>query len=300
MPDFDLSVTICSWNTLADTRACLKSLEAIRDEASFEVIVIDNHSRDGSAEMVASEFPWVRLFTMGQNLGFTGGHNLALRERKGRHAFLLNSDATVHPGALRTLLDYLAAHPDCGMLGPKLLNPDGSLQFSCRRFPNPVAAMFRNTFLGRLFPKNRYTRDYLMQDWDHDKEREVDWVSGAAFLVNGDLMDKIGTFDDAFFMYCEDVDWCWRAWKAGFKVVYVPQAVVTHAIGKSTDKAANRMILRFHVSMLRFYTKNMLPERPALARPFLYVFATTALGARAMLFIVKNWFDAVKRRLRRR
>ena len=300
MPDFDLSVTICSWNTLEDTRACLQSLSAVRDEADFEVIVVDNNSRDGSADMVAGEFPWVRLFRMDKNLGFTGGHNLALRERKGWHAFLLNSDAKVHPGALRTLLEYVAAHPDSGMLGPKLLNPDGTLQFSCRRFPNPIAAMFRNTFLGRLFPKNRFTREYLMLDWDHDKQREVDWVSGAAFLANGAMIDKIGTFDDAFFMYCEDVDWCWRAWKAGFRVVYVPQAVVTHAIGRSTDRAANRMILRFHVSMLRFYRKNMLPEKAAVLRPFLYAFATCALGVRAMLFIVKNWFDAVKRRLRPR
>lgn len=300
MPDFKLSVTICSWNTQADLRACLQSLEAERSNPpNFEVLVVDNNSRDGSPDMVEKEFPWVRLFRMDRNLGFTGGHNYALAQKKGQHAFLLNSDTVVHPGALDEVVRFLEARQEVGIVGPKLLNPDGSLQYSARRFPNPLAAMFRNTFLGRLFPKNRYTRDYLMQDWDHNSSREVDWVSGAAFLVRDEVMEKIGLFDTDYFMYCEDVDWCWRTWKAGFKVVYDPAAVITHAIGRSTDQAANKMILRFHVSMLRFYRKNMLPEMNPLARPIAYTLATAALTARAMLFITKNGLDAVRRRLRR-
>jgi len=349
MPDLKLSVTICSWNTREDLRACLASLEKefknppLREgrerdlqpktssdgpsqktatpkhrstepaedsnaanrqpptancAARFEVIVIDNNSRDGSADMVAQDFPWVRLFRMDQNLGFTGGHNFALQRREGQHAFLLNSDTVVHRGALRELVDFLEARPEVGIVAPKLLNPDGSLQYSARRFPNPVAAMFRNTFLGRLFPKNRYTRDYLMQDWDHASEREVDWVSGAAFLVRDEVMEKVGLFDTDYFMYCEDVDWCWRTWKAGYKVVYDPAAVVTHAIGRSTDQVANKMILRFHVSMLRFYRKNTLPEMTPVARPFAYALACAALTARAMLFITKNGVDALRRKFK--
>lgn len=359
MPDFKLSVTICSWNTQDDLRACLASLvpeldnppsgminpplresregELLPPEVNqapnppgsrqadtplnppsrgetapsnppilqssntakpwFEVIVVDNASKDGSPDMVEKEFPWVRLYRMDRNLGFTGGHNFALEHRKGQHAFLLNSDATVHPGALNELVEFVEADPKRGIVGPKLLNPDGSLQFSARKFPNPVAAMFRNTFLGRLFPKNRFTRDYLMQDWDHSESREVDWVSGAAFLVRDAVMEQIGLFDPEFFMFCEDVDWCWRSWKAGFTVVYDPAAVVTHAIGRSTDKAPNRMILRFHVSMLRFYRKNMIPEMNVFARPFAYVLAAGALTLRAMLFITKNGFDALRRKL---
>ena len=298
MADFELSVTICSWNTAEDLRECLLSLEAARDEASFEVIVVDNNSEDGSPDMVAKEFPGVTLVRSLQNLGFTGGHNLALEGRRGRHAFLLNSDATVHPGALKALLAYHAEHPECGMLGPKILNPDGSLQLSCRRFPNPVAALFRNTLIGRLFPHNRFTREYLMADWDHDVPREVDWVSGAAFFVSGELIDSIGTFDPEYFMFCEDVDWCFRARKAGWKVVYVPAAVVTHAIGRSTDKAPNRMIGQFHRSMLRFYTKNMLPSMAPWQRPFAWTFAALALSARGGSFILKNKWDALRRRVR--
>ena len=208
MPDFDISITICSWNTLEDTRACLQSLREAKDEGSFEVVVVDNASEDGSADMVESEFPEFVLLRQYTNLGFTGGHNLAIEQAKGRDVALLNSDTVVHPGAIRTIIAYMGAHPETGVVGPKLLNPDGSLQMSCRRFPNPVAAAFRNTWLGRMFPNNRYVREYLMADFEHDQPREVDWVSGAALFIRREVIEKIGLLDDEFFMYCEDVDYC--------------------------------------------------------------------------------------------
>lgn len=300
MPDLEVSITICSWNTIEDTRICLQSLADRRDEASFEVIVVDNNSEDGSPDMIAAEFPWVRLERMYQNLGFTGGHNHAFALRRSPHAFCLNSDTIVHPGAIRGLLDYLAANPEAGIVAPKLLNPDGTLQYSCRRFPNPLAALFRNTPIGRLFPKNRFTRDYLMQDMDHSEVGPVDWVSGAAFVVRKEVFDEVGAFDPEYFMFCEDVDWCWRVWKSGRKVVYYPLSLVTHAIGRSTDKAPNRMIGRFHRSMFRFYVKNQLPERPLLWRPFAFFGAGLALAMRAGLFILKNKFDVLKRWLSKR
>ncbi|MBI1757530.1 MAG: glycosyltransferase family 2 protein [Fimbriimonas ginsengisoli] len=296
MPDFELSVTICSWNTLAELEECLCSLEAALQETCFEVIVVDNNSEDGSPEMVERRFPWVRLYRMGQNLGFTGGHNFALAQRHAASALLLNSDAAVRPGALRALADFSRSRPDVGIVGPKLVNPDGSLQFSCRRFPNPTAALFRNTPLGRMFPNNHFTRDYLMSDWPHDQPRDVDWVSGAAMFVSGEMMARVGLMDPEYFMFCEDVDWCYRCHEAGLKVVYLPGAVVTHAIGRSTDKAPNRMIDRFHRSMFRFYRRNMLPKLPWPVRPFAYVGAASALTARAALFIAKNRLDDWRRR----
>jgi len=299
VPDLDLSITICSWNTVDDLRACLKSLELVEDEATFEVIVIDNNSEDGSPQMVAQEFPWVRLEAMSVNLGFTGGHNHAFPLRSGTHVLPLNSDTIVHEGALRGLMAYLTEHPDVGILGPKLLNPDGTLQYSCRRFPHPMAALFRNTPLGKLFPNNPFTRDYLMQSWDHDSVAEVDWVSGAAFLIRGDLLDQLQGFDPEYFMFCEDVDLCWRAWKAGMKVVYIPDSVITHAIGRSTDKAPNRMIGRFHRSMFRFFSKNVVPEQPLLLRPFSLLVAGFGLSLRAGFFILKNKIDVIKRRIGR-
>jgi len=295
MSDLELSVTICSWNTSEDLRACLQSLEEAQDEARFEVIVIDNNSEDGSPDMVQQSFPWVRLFRMSTNLGFTGGHNFAIEKRAAGPVFLLNSDATVHPGAIRSMLDYVEANPKAGIVGPKVLNPDNTLQLSCRRFPNPLAALFRNTFVGKLFPKNRFTREYLMLDWTHDGPREVDWVSGCAFLAREEVIRDVGVLDPEYFMFCEDVDWCFRTWKGGYKVIYLPDAVVTHAIGRSTDKAPNRMIGRFHRSMLRFYQKNMLPEVFLPLRPLALTGAAFALGVRASLFIAQNKLDKIKR-----
>lgn len=298
MPATELTVTICSWNTQQDLRACLASLEAERDGLAFETIVVDNASHDGSPDMVEQEFPWVRLLRQKSNLGFTGGHNLALAHRTGRHAALLNSDTVVHPGAIRTLLDALQ-EPGVGIVGPKLLNPDGSLQFSCRRFPNPVAAAFRNTFLGSWFPNNPYVRDYLMQEFDHAQRREVDWLSGAALIVRGEVLDQVGLLDESLFMYCEDVDLCKRCWEAGWRVVYVPEAVVTHAIGRSTDQVADRMIVRFHRSMLRFWTKHLVSKAWWPLRPLAWLAAALALAARASMFLLKNRLDDLRRRFSR-
>lgn len=297
MQDFELSITICSWNTIDDLRACLQSLRENQDEANFEVLVIDNASSDGSPDMVEQEFPEFRLLRQTTNLGFTGGHNLAIKERRGHHVALLNSDTVVHKGAIKTLVEYMREHPEVGIVGPKLLNPDGSLQYSCRKFPNPVAAAFRNTFLGRLFPNNKYTRDYLMQDWDHSQPQTVDWLSGAAMFIRKEVIDTVGVLDNNLFMYCEDVDLCKRAWLGNFQVMYLPEAVITHAIGRSTDKAANKMIVRFHRSMFRYYGKHTVKESALIFRPFLLAFAAVALTVRASLFLLKNLLDAIRRKL---
>ena len=297
MPDFDLSITICSWNTLEDLRVCLASLVVAQEDADFEVIVIDNASTDGSPDMVEKEFPQFRLLRQSENLGFTGGHNVGIKARRGRDIALLNSDTIVRYGAIRRMMQYMRDTPTAGIIGAKLLNPDGSLQFSCRSFPNPVAAAFRGTILGRLFPNNRFTREYLMTDWHHDDPRKVDWVSGAALFVRGEVIDELGGLDPKFFMYCEDVDLCKRCAELGFDVMYLPDAIITHAIGRSTDKVANKMIVRFHRSMLRYYAKHTLPKSFVLLRPLLYIAAVLALSARATMFLLRNFFDAIRRKL---
>lgn len=299
MADFNLSITICSWNTLSDLRACLQSLREVKDEADFEVIVVDNNSEDGSPDMVEKEFPEFTLLKQSRNLGFVGGHNLAVQSRKGRHAALLNSDTVVHKGAIAKLSEALDQNPDWGIIGPKLLNPDGSLQYSCRRFPIPMAAAFRNTFLGRLFPNNKQTSDYLLKSWDHQDTREVDWVSGAALFMSESAIKKVGILDPLYPWSCEDVDLCKRTWDTGFKVMYLHDAVITHAIGRSSDKAPNRMIYKVHQSMFRYFKRHILPDSPLLVRPFYLAFTACGLMARAGLFLTKNKIDVVKRKLGR-
>ena len=269
----DIAVIVVNWNACEDLRHCLNSLYAApTPRVEFAVWIVDNASTDGSAEMVAREFSQVNLRVNTENLGFSKANNQAiaeaLAETDTRSIFLLNSDAAVHAGALDALVAWADANPNAGIVGPKVLNPDGTLQLSCRRFPSLGAGFFRNTYLGRLFPKNKFAKDYLMQDFDHAHTLPVDWVSGCAMLLRRDLVEEIGALDERFYMYCEDVDICQRAWSAGREVVYFPEAVVTHAIGRSSDKNADTMIIEFHRSWYEFDRKrhpnSSLPRRAAV------------------------------------
>lgn len=294
--DFELSITICSWNTKEDTRKCLQSIYDCYHEGKIETIVIENASEDSSAEMIENEFPWVKLIKLKQNVGFAKGHNIGFKESKGEILMALNSDTIVHGGALKKLISFFMQNKDVGIAGPKLLNPDGSLQYSCRKFPTPLAALFRNTPLGKMFPKNKFARDYLMQDWAHDESRDVDWLSGAALCIKRELYEKIGGFDEQFFMYLEDVDLCKRAHEAGYRVVYLPDAIITHAIGRSSDRVANEMIKQFHKSMMLYYKKHNLRKIFILFRPFAFVFAKLFLWLRQTTLLIKNKLDDWKRR----
>ncbi len=231
-----------------------------------EVFVVDNASDDGSAEMVSTEFPRTRVIRNATNLGFGSANNLAIRECRGDYVLLLNPDTIVQPRALELLVTGMEAHPQAGIGGAKLLNGDGSLQYSCRRFPTFAAGAFRNTVLGRLFGQNSQVRDYLMTDYDHAAIAEVDWVSGAALCIRRATLDQLGLLDEAFFMYCEDVDWCYRAHQTGWKVLYFPDAVITHLIGRSSDLAVECMVRAHHMSMGIFYQKHYAPATPLLLR----------------------------------
>lgn len=252
----DITVSIVNWNTRDELRTCLESVlpqEGVR----LEVIVVDNASTDGSPEMVRAEFgERVTLMANSANLGFGAGHNQVIRASSGRYVLLFNPDCRMlTPDVLSKMLGYVDSQPQVGILGPKVLNRDGSLQFSARRFPPMLAAIFRHTILGRLFPKNRFVREYMMTDWAHDEVTDVDWLSGAALLARREMIDQIGLLDERFFMYCEDIDWCRRAHRAGWRVVYFPMASVTHRIGAASDQNPVAMIRQHHRSMLRYFLK---------------------------------------------
>ena len=280
----DIAVIIVNWNAREDLRHCLQSLLGDpKPVVDCSVWVVDNASSDGSPAMVASEFPDVHLIVNTDNVGFSKANNQAIAQTDSRYTFLLNSDAAIHPGALEGLVAYADAHPKAGIIGPKVLNPDGSLQFSCRRFPSLGAGFFRNTYLGRLFPNNKFARDYLMTDFDHAHDLPVDWVSGCAMLLRRDLIAEIGALDERFYMYCEDVDICQRAWDAGREVVYAPSAVVTHAIGRSSDKNADKMIVEFHRSWYEYDLKRH-PKSSEIRRAAVY----SGLWLRAAVRIAKR------------
>jgi GT2 family glycosyltransferase len=268
-----LSIVIVSWNVREDLRECLQSL--LRDEGSrlesgeIEIIVVDNASTDGTAEMVNLEFPRVKLLVNSQNLGYTKANNIGINHSRGKYILLLNPDTVVHQGALQALIDCAESHPEAGIIGAKLLNPDGSVQRSARSFPDIGAGLFRNTFLGRLFPNNPFVRRYLLADFGYDEVREVDWVSGAAMLVRRDLVERIGGLDERFWAYCEDVDLCWRAWQAGYKVLFCPNAVITHKVGRSSDQRLVPSLIQHHKSMWLFYLKNYRHRYPLILFPLI-------------------------------
>ena len=283
----DVTVSIVNWNTRDELRECLKSVLAQDGSVTFEANVVDNASTDGSAEMVRSEFAdRVNLTENATNSGFAAAQNVSIRQSRGRYVFLTNPDCRLlGEDVLRKMVEFMDASPDIGMLGPRIVNPDGSLQYSARRFPTMLAAGFRHTLLGRLFPNNRFVRRYMMTDWAHDRIADVDWLSGSALMARKAAIDEIGLLDERFYMYVEDVDWCKRAHLAGWRVVYFPDVTVSHRIGAASDQNAVEMIREHHRSMLRYFLKHNRRSPRILLTPLVMI--ALWIRARARISLVQ-------------
>ncbi|MCE5216917.1 glycosyltransferase family 2 protein [bacterium] len=253
----DLTVCIVSWNVREDLSRCLDSLRAGVGGLAHEIIVVDNASTDGSLDMVGERYPEVLIVRNDTNAGFAAANVQGMASAHGRYVLLLNPDTLVPPGALAELVAFADAHSTAGVIGPKLVYGDGRLQYSCRCFPTISAALFRNTWLGALFPRARASSCYLMEDWAHDEVRPVDWVSGACMMIRREALEQVGTLDTSFYWGSEDVDYCWRMHKTGWDVLYTPTPVITHFVGRSTDQAVLRTIARTHRSMYRLYRKHL-------------------------------------------
>lgn len=252
-----LSIVIVNWNTRDLLRACLESMRPHLMDSSFEIVVVDNASQDGSGRLIETHFPSVTLIQMRENVGFSRANNAGIRATQGQYLLLLNSDTEVREDAFEKMCDYLDANPNVGVLGAQLLNPNGSLQASCRTFPSYRTAFFhRNSFLSKVFPRNRYSSGYLMTSMDRTKTMEVDWVMGACLMTRREVLERVGLLDEAFFMYAEDVDWCYRIKQAGWTVVYFPEAKIMHHYESSARKAPFRMNVERHRSMWHFYKKH--------------------------------------------
>ena len=282
----DLSIVILNYNTREHLRACLLS---VRDEGSTslsasqteaEVLVVDNASSDGSADMVATEFPWVNLIRSPRNGGFAYGNNQALARARGAAVLLLNPDTLLPRGAIARLMDTLAAHPEAGIVGPKLLRPDGSMHLACRRsFPTPSVAFYRLSGLSRLFPRSPRFGRYNLTFVDPDVPIEVDSVCGACMLVRRPVIERVGGLDERFFMYGEDLDWCLRTHQAGWTVRYEPDIVVQHQHGAASRKRALRTTFHFFRAMDLFYRKHYVNQYPAVVTG---VVRTAIYGALAL------------------
>lgn len=249
-----LSIIIVSWNTARLLTECLTSVYAetqMLSPTAIETIVVDNGSTDGSPRMVQAQFPWVTLLVNRANLGFAQANNLAINQAQGEFVLLLNSDTRLLPGALHALLAFMAAHPPAGACGARLLNADGSLQPSCHPMLTPEREFWRLTFLDRLLPR----ATYKMASWPVDQSHRVEAIKGACLLLRRAALDEIGRLDEAYFMYTEEVDLCYRLAQAGWELWWVPQAQVIHYGGASSRQAAEAMYLQLYRSKVQFYRK---------------------------------------------
>ena len=321
-PDRDLSIIIVSWNVWPILAGCLRSIEhasqAVPGErylrrfgpasapVTLEVIVVDNASSDATVEELPRTFPWVQFMAGSENLGFTRGNNRGYAASRGRFVYFLNPDTELDHGqthrlaaarglppphdSLWTLYAAMADAPGVGMVGPQLRYPDGEQQSSVRRFPTPPTGFFESTWLGRFWRGNPWSRRMHMADWPVAFRHDVDWVVGAAMLCRRQALEDVrtqeGPFDERFFMYSEELDLCRRLKLEDWRVVYVPEAVVIHYEGKSSDQASASRHINFNTSKVRYYEKWFDRPWPDLLRHYLLLeFRTQLWIERAKLLL---------------
>ena len=250
----DLSIVIVSWNVRDLLRQCLLSIRANLQACNPELIVVDNVSTDGSAEMVRAEFPDVHLIANAENRGFPAANNQGIAIAQGRYVLILNPDTEVVGDALAEMVAYADANPDVGMVGPQLLNKDGSVQSSRRRFPTLETALLESTWLQPYAPR-RLLEHYYVQDQPDDATLDVDWVKGAALMARREAIVQVGLMDEGYFMYSEELDWCKRFKDADWRVVYLPAAQIVHYGGKSSDQVVTSRHIHFQTSKVRYFRK---------------------------------------------
>jgi GT2 family glycosyltransferase len=252
----DISVVIVGWNAKHYLELCLESLAGAPPSRSMEVIVVDNASEDGSAEMIESRFPHVKLIRSSENLGFSKGNNVGIRQCQGRYIALVNPDVIVLPDCLDNLADFLDQNPKVGNVGPRVLNPDMSLQSSCRRFPTLWNNFCSAAGLATALKNSRFFAGEHMFYFRHDRTLPVDVLVGCFSMIRREAFDDIGLLDEDLFMYGDDVDWCRRCWKAGWQVVFFPGAKAVHDRGKITAPYPVRFAVAQQKSVLHYWRKH--------------------------------------------
>ena len=252
----DLSIVIVSWNVADLLTACLDSI--LRGESAgqlaIEIIVVDSASTDHTASVMRQQYPQIQFVQQTENLGFVRCSNIGLGIARGRNLLLLNPDTEIIGDALQTMTNYLDSHPDVGIVGPHTLNSDGTTQSSRRRFPTLLTALFESTWLQPYAPR-AVLRHYYVNDQPDDATFDVDWVQGSALMAKRAVYEQIGSFDEGYTMFSEELDWCRRAKDVGWRVVYLGSAQIIHHGGKSTEQVVARRHIHFQESKLRYFRK---------------------------------------------
>ncbi len=254
----DLSIIIVNYNVKEFIQNLIHSIEKASRNLLYEIIIVDNASDDGSVEFIREKFPAVKLIVNSHNLGFSKANNIGLKEAKGDFILLINPDTIVSEDTFEVLINCLKEHDEVGMVGCKILNPDGTLQLACRRsFPGPWVSFCKVTGLSTLFPKSKLFAKYNLTYLNENQTYEVDAVSGSFMMIKREVYEKIGGLDETFFMYGEDLDWCYRIQKAGYKVYYVHSTQIIHYKGESTRRSSIDETKYFYNAMHLFVKKHL-------------------------------------------
>jgi N-acetylglucosaminyl-diphospho-decaprenol L-rhamnosyltransferase len=272
----DVSICIVNWNTRALLAQCLRSIQTKTHGLVVETIVVDNHSADGSAAMVSAEFPWVRLMALQENLGFARGSNVAAAQALGRHVLYLNPDTALVTNAIAGMAEFLNTHPGHGAVGCRLLNTDGSIQYTCASaFPSPRNELTSMLGLNRLFPRCAWLSARELNHWDHATSCDVECLSGACLMVPRTLVQSLNGFDEHLFIYGEDLDLCCRVRRTGRSLHYLASEVIFHHEGASTQKKGRSFApLRQRAANMYFLRKNFGIVRALSYRAAVMVGAT--------------------------
>lgn len=250
-----LSIIIVTWNSQDHIRPCLDSLLSRGQE--LEIITVDNGSQDSTLGILKAYGAKIKIIVNPQNLGFARAVNQGLKQTSGEYILMLNPDAVLTPGALESMTGFLSENQNIWALGPQLLNPDGSVQPSCRQFPDPMIMFYEFTGLSRIFPKSRTFGRWRMGYFDHLTPALVDQPMGACLMVRKKVLQEVGLLDEENFpMFFNEVDWCLRISRAGGKLYFLPQAKVYHHHGASTRRVKRDMIISSHQSLARYFSKH--------------------------------------------
>jgi GT2 family glycosyltransferase len=270
----DVSIIIVNWNTVDILRGCLSSVYLQTHDISYELLVVDNASSDGSAEMVKQEFPQVTLIANAENRGFAAANNQGMQIATGRYVLLLNPDTIILDGAIQKSVEFADKYPDIGVLGCQVWLNDHEIQKTCFAFPTIWGALVQETGLLRMFPHSRIFGRAYYGWWDRKSQMDVDVVSGMFMLVRQEAIQEVGLMDEDYFVYAEETDWCYRFWKAGWRCVFTPVARIIHLDGgsKSTERISVKMFVQHQKSLLIFYKKQQ-GRAPWMMAKMIYIFS---------------------------
>jgi len=280
MNSIDLSVIIVNFNTASLLKECLNSIEENRGNLKLEILVVDNNSRDQSAEMVKKDFPQVKLLVNSENIGFARGVNQGLALAKGRYFLLLNPDVKVLPGALKGMIEFMDQNKDAGLAGVQLFNSDGTKQNSIANFPSISQELLNKSLLRILFPE-KYPSKYR----EYKSPIEVDSVIGACMIVRPEAVKEAGELDPDYFLFLEETDWCFQMKKMGWKVYHLPQLKVYHKQGQSLLDLKSKGRIEYYRSYYRFFKKNYSQISYVILRIFRFIKTMINIGINLLALI---------------